>query len=99
MPDRPIGRKKNVTDGGTGVHKRGEGLGTGPVGSPSGYSGGPAPSTGGGGNVSRGGGRSPLMLIIIAAIILLGGGGGISSLLGGDLGSLLGGSDAYTSED
>ena len=86
MADRPLSRKKNVTEGGAGVHKRGEGLGTGPVGT-GGYSSG---STGsGGGNVTRGGGRSPLMLIIIAAVILLGGGGGIGALLGG------GGTDTY----
>ncbi|MCR4788711.1 MAG: peptidase C11 [Lachnospiraceae bacterium] len=100
MADRPIGRKKNVTDGGAGVHKRGEGLGTGPVGSPSGYGQGSGTPSGGGGNVQRGGGRSPLLLIIIAAIVLLGGGGGLSSLLGGDMSSLLGGDDtgAYTQE-
>ncbi|MCR4849866.1 MAG: peptidase C11 [Lachnospiraceae bacterium] len=96
MPDRPIGRKKNVTGGGTGVHKRGEGLGTGPVGSSSGYSGNSGSPSGGGGNVSRGPGRSPLLFIIVAAIILLGGGGGLSSLLGG--GSLFDDSQAYTSE-
>ena len=96
MPDRPIGRKKNVTGGGTGVHKRGEGLGTGPVGSSSGYSGSSGSPSGGGGNVSRGPGRSPLLFIIVAAIILLGGGGGLSSLLGG--GSLFDDSQAYTSE-
>ena len=81
MADRPIGRKKNVTEGGAGVHKRGEGLGSGPVGA-GGYS--SSGSTGsGGGNVTRGGGRSPLTLIVIAVIILLAGGGGIGSLLGG----------------
>lgn len=30
---RTVGRQKHVTDGGGGVHRRGEGLGTGPVGS------------------------------------------------------------------
>ena len=82
MADRPIGRKKNVTEGGTGVHKRGEGLGTGPIGSPQGYSS-QSQGTPGGGGVTRGSGRSPLMFIIIAAIVLLGGGGGLGSLLGG----------------
>ena len=47
--NRPQGRRKNVTSGGSGAHRRGEGLGTGPVGSGS-YSGG---STGGGGGAKR----------------------------------------------
>lgn len=81
MADRPIGRKKNVTEGGLGVHRRGEGLGSGPVGS-GGYSG--SGNSGSGGNVTRGGGRSPLTFIVIAIILLLAGGGGIGSLLGGD---------------
>ena len=91
MADRPIGRKKNITDGGSGVHKRGEGLGTGPVGSGS-FSGGQSVGSSGGG-VTRGGGRSPLMLIIILAVALLGGGGGLVS-------SFIGGSDqTYQSDD
>lgn len=49
---RPRGREKNVIDGGTGVHKRGEGLGTGPVGSSNGYSG--RTGNGSGGNGSSG---------------------------------------------
>ena len=47
--NRPQGRRKNVTSGGNGAHRRGDGLGTGPVGSGS-YSGG---STGGGGGAKR----------------------------------------------
>ena len=35
--DKPHARKKNITEGGGDVHKRGEGLGTGPVGSEDGY--------------------------------------------------------------
>ena len=86
MADRPISRKKNVTEGGAGVHKRGEGLGTGPVGS------GHVPGTGGSsggsdGNVTRGGGKGSLLFVIIAIVVLLGGGGGLSSLLGGSDGS------------
>ena len=69
MADRPISRKKNVTEGGAGVHKRGEGLGTGPVGSGHVPSGGSMNSSSGG-NVTRGGGRSPIMFIVVAAIIL-----------------------------
>ena len=45
------GRKKNVVSGSASVHKRGSGLGTGPVGRADGYSG----RTGGSGKVSSGG--------------------------------------------
>ncbi len=80
----PVRRKKNIEDGGSGVHKRGEGLGTGPVGSSDGYSG---KTTGGGGGSTggnrSGGGRSPLSIIVILVILLLGGGGGLSTLFGG----------------
>ncbi|MBQ5400799.1 MAG: hypothetical protein IIU15_06200 [Treponema sp.] len=37
--NRPRAREKNVTNNSTGVYKRGEGLGTGPVGSQNGYAG------------------------------------------------------------
>ncbi|WP_022764890.1 clostripain-related cysteine peptidase [Butyrivibrio sp. XPD2006] len=82
MENRPVGRKKNVTEGGSGVHKRGEGLGTGPVGNSAGYSSGSS-SSGGGGGPQRSGGRSPLFMIIIILFLVLGGGGGLSSFLGG----------------
>ena len=76
---RPQGRQKFVTGNSKGVHRRGSGLGTGPVGT------GQAGGSSGGGRASGGGsGRSPLMLIIILVIALLGGGGGLlSSLTGG----------------
>ncbi|SHN60660.1 hypothetical protein SAMN02745247_02227 [Butyrivibrio hungatei DSM 14810] len=80
MENRPVGRKKNVGTGGSGVHKRGEGLGTGPVGNSSGYSSGPSSF---GGGPKRSGGRSPLFMIIVLAILILGGGGGLTSLLEG----------------
>ncbi|SCX90289.1 clostripain-related cysteine peptidase [Butyrivibrio sp. INlla14] len=83
MEDRPVGRKKKVGEGGSGVHKRGEGLGGGPVGSNSGLPGGNASSGGNGGGMNRSGGRSPLFAIIIVLFLLLGGGGGLTSLLGG----------------
>ncbi len=84
MADRPVGRKKNVGTGGSGVHKRGDGLGTGPVGSSDGYSSSSSASSSGSGAPHRSsGGRSPLFMIIVLAILLLGGGGGLSSLLGG----------------
>ena len=86
MENRPVGRKKNVGTGGSGVHKRGDGLGGGPVGSSDGYSGktGGTGSSGGSGP-QRSGGRSPLFMIIIVLFLLLGGGGGLSSFLGGGL--------------
>ncbi len=83
----PVRRKKNIEQGGSGVHKRGEGLGGGPVGSSDGYSGkgngSGGGTTGGGGPHRSSGQKSPLMLIIILAVVLLGGGGGIGTFLGG----------------
>ncbi len=98
MPIRPSGRDIHVTGGGKGVHKKGEGFNTGPVGGSgrpssgtgtgpshsSGSSGGHrASGSGGSGNRGGSGGGGLLRLIIIGAIILLGGGGGIGALLGG----------------
>lgn len=86
---RPRAREKDVTTGGSGVHKREEGLGTGKVGSHD-YSG-RRPSGGGGAKRAAAGGGGGLLLIILAVIFLpklLGGSGG-----GGiDLGGLTGGS-------
>ena len=75
--NRPRGREKHVTGPAKSVQKRGEGLGSGPVGSdhqdrqPS----------GGGTRTKRqsGGGR----LIALLLVLLLGGGGGLTALLGG----------------
>ena len=89
MENRPNGREKNITGKGKSIYKRGEGQGTGPVGSSDGYAGKPAPggSTGNSGSgraTTRAGGRSPLLVIILAAVLLLGGGGaGLGGLLGG----------------
>lgn len=83
MADRPIGRKKNIGEGGSGVHKRGDGLGGGPVGSSNGYSSGGNGSGSGSGGMKRSGGRSPLFMIIVIIFLLLGGGGGLTSFLGG----------------
>ncbi len=88
---RPRGREKNVTSGGGSVHRRGSGLGTGPVGNgPRGGSGSSGGSGRRGGSSGRnsggnrsGGSRSPLSLIVILLVVLLGGGGGLTSLLGG----------------
>ena len=59
--NRPVGRKKKITEGGSGVHKRGEGLGTGPVGQSGGYSQGQH-SSGDDGGMRRSSGRSPLFI-------------------------------------
>ena len=79
---RPQGRRKNVTGGGSGVHKRGEGLGSGPVGSSSGYSG-RRPSGGSGGmsRATKGAGLSlPVIVILIIVFFLRGGSGsGVTS--------------------
>lgn len=67
--NRPTGRQRKVLDGGMDVHKRGEGLGTGPVGS----GGRPGGSSSGGGNPLRtGGGKIGLVVIIL--ILIFGGG-------------------------
>ena len=91
MENRPVGRKKNVGEGGSGVHKRGEGLGIGPVGEAGDHA--PSGGSSGGGSSQRSsGGRSPLFMIIVVLVLILGGGGGLSSFLGG-------GSESYTDTD
>ena len=72
---RPEGRQKYVTNNSKGVHRRGEGLNTGPVGN-TGKAGGTGGS-GGGNRTTRSGGMSHMMLIIVARVVMLGGGGGI----------------------
>ena len=94
--NRPQGRRKNVTSGGSGAHRRGDGLGTGPVGSGS-YSGG---STGGGGGAKRaaagGGGLISIIIIVFLIMKFMGGGAGLGGAgngggsTGGGLGDLLG---------
>ena len=87
---RPRGREKYTTDSSTGVHKRGDGLGTGPVGSSNGYSGrtgqsggqsgGSSSSSGGIGRaVTRGGGISLPVILIILVLYFIFGRGGASS--------------------
>ncbi len=75
---RPRARQKTVTSGGSGVHRRGSGLGTGSVGSGSGFSGGGK----GGSNVKRaavGGGGGLSVILIIIALIFGGNSGGSSN--------------------
>lgn len=75
---RPRARQKNVTSGGSGVHRRGSGLGTGPVGSGKVTSG----KTGGNGMkraaVGGGIGLPTLLLIGFAIMKMIGGGNGAS---------------------
>ena len=89
MDNRPRGREKHVTGAGKDMHRRGEGLGGGPVGRGDGYQGRTESSAGGGMGGSAGGQRagkgSPLGIIIMLAIMLLGGGGfGLNSLFGSE---------------
>ncbi len=89
MENRPRGREKNVSGQGKDIYKRGEGLGTGPVGSADGHQGRPGTSqsqadgnqTGRtGSSFTRAAGRSsPLLIIIILAVLIFGG----KNLLGG----------------
>ena len=91
MANAPRGREKNVTGQGNGVYRRGEGLGTGPVGGGSFM--GSAPSGGNGGGApqrSFGGGSRLRLIIIILVLFMAAGGGGLSTLFGGS------GSDSYT---
>ncbi|MBQ5490604.1 MAG: hypothetical protein IIT68_00935 [Treponema sp.] len=78
--NRPRGREKYTTGNSTGVHKRGDGLGTGPVGSSNGYAGKNGSfsqhkeSGSGGGSfraVKAGGGISLPVLIVIVVLYLL----------------------------
>ncbi len=85
--NRPRGREKNVTGPGKTVQKRGDGLGTGPVGDASGYKDRKQGQPGSGGarnSGTRGGGGGKLIVLLLA--LLLGGGGGLTALLGGQPG-------------
>ena len=84
--NRPRGREKNVTGPSKTVHKRGDGLGTGPVGDSGGYSDRKQASSGGArGSGSRGSGG--MKLIVLLLVLFLGGGGGLTAFLGGQSGS------------
>lgn len=79
-PKRPRSREKNVT-GTASVKRRGQGLGTGPVGTGSSAPW-PAARPAAGGQTTRSARKkTPLIAIILA--LLLGGGGGLGALLGG----------------
>lgn len=104
-PNRPRGRQRNVSGQGKSVHRRGSGLGTGPVGSQGGYGGRPSGGLGSfggfGGGPSGGspkrsnGGGGLSKIIILLAVLLLGGGGGLGSMFLGGGGSSL--DDSYQS--
>ncbi len=100
---RPTGRKKNVTSGGSGVHKRGDGLGSGPVGSSSGYSGRKTGSSGGGmSRATKGAGISlPVIIILVILFFLKGGSGsGVTSDYGNSNTSSYGSQySAYTQDN
>ena len=78
--NRPRRREQNVTGQGEGVHKRGDGENTGPVGNGAHGSYSPG-SSDSGKRGNRAGGGLPLLAILLIA--LLGGGGSLSGLLGG----------------
>ena len=90
---RPISREKRVTDNSKGVNRRGNGLGTGPVGGGK-LPGGSANSSGSRGNGGSGAGRNPIFVIIAILIALLGGGGAVSSTMFGSDGDY-----TYTSDN
>ena len=77
---RPRGRERRVTGPGKTVHKRGEGLSTGPVGDAGGYKDREKES----GGVRSAGTRGGMKLILLLLLVLLGGGGGLTALLGGE---------------
>ncbi|MBR1764489.1 MAG: peptidase C11 [Ruminococcus sp.] len=87
--NKPRAREKKVTEGGKGVHKRGDGLGTGPVGSADGYSGKSSGGAGGsGGGINRavlGGGIGLPILIIIIVVLVFKFGGASGGSEGGGL--------------
>ena len=85
---RPRSREKRVTSNSTGVHRRGSGLGSGPVGSQDGYSG---KRTGSVGKraAAGGGGIGTLLLIGFVIFKMVSGGGGLSLPEGGSQPSYL----------
>ncbi|MCR4596230.1 MAG: peptidase C11 [Lachnospiraceae bacterium] len=76
MPDnKPRSRERHVTGSGTGAYRKGDGLGTGPVGSTGGHAGGPTGGNhqygGGHGRAAKAGGGSVLLVIIIIVLYML----------------------------
>ncbi len=85
MDNRPNGRKTTITGTGTGLNKKGSGIGGGPAGRPGGYSGRGSSSGGGGGGPVRAGGSGKLIgILALVALLVFGGGGSLlSNLFGG----------------
>ena len=107
MANVPRGREKHVTEGGAGVHRRGSGLGTGPVGDGS-FHGSPRPGSSGPGGPggsggfrgsNRGPGGSLIAIIIAVVVFLLGGGGAISHFGGSDAGDTVYEESASSTQD
>ena len=93
-PNRPRGRRPNVTGTGKPIARRGSGLGTGPVGGAgrgAGIGGKPRPT---GGSFTPASGHRPVRsggmgggfgkVIILILLLLFGGGSGLTAMLGGD---------------
>lgn len=98
MDPRSSDRQKTTTGNSKGVHRRGEGLGTGPVGRQDTYQGRKTGGTGGGSRAAKiGGGSGTLVIIIIIIIMLLNKGGGSGLSTGVDTSGLGSGMSDYTS--
>ena len=97
MDPRSSDRQKTTTGNSKGVHRRGEGLGTGPVGRQDTYQGRKTGGTGGGSRAAKiGGGSGTLVIIIIIIIMLLNKGGGSGLSTGVDTSGLGSGMSDYT---
>ena len=81
--NRPRGREKHVTGPAKTVKKRGEGLGTGPVGDAGGYQDRKTEASSGQRSAGTRGGGGMMKLVLLALLVLLGGGGGLTAMLGG----------------
>lgn len=105
MDNRGEGRKKTYGGQTTGGYRRGDGLGTGPVGSPNGYAGKKPGGGSGGGNVGKraavGGGGTILLLVVGFLLLKSCSGSGAMGDLGGlaeNFGGLTGGELPYQSQ-
>ncbi len=81
--NRPRGREKHITGSGKTVHKRGEGLGTGPVGDASGYADRKQEQSPGARSAGTRGGGGMKLILLLLVLLLGGGGGGLLTMLGG----------------
>ena len=81
--NRPRGREKHVTGPAKKVQKRGEGLGTGPVGDAGGYQDRKPEASSGQRSAGTRGGGGMMKLVLLSLLVLLGGGGGLTAMLGG----------------